>query len=67
MTSPRVLLLLAGLALSSLAEAAARPPNILFIYLDDFGWRDAGWITGLTAAAAIVIGVLSRVLFGGMA
>ena len=39
MTSPRVLLLLAGLALSSLAEAAARPPNILFIYLDDFGMR----------------------------
>jgi ferrous iron transport protein B len=33
----------------------------------ELGWRDAGWITGLTAAAAIVIGVLSRVLFGGMA
>ncbi len=33
----------------------------------ELGWRDAGWITGLTAVAAVVIGVLSRVLFGGMA
>ncbi|XZE51705.1 sulfatase [Planctomycetaceae bacterium SH139] len=23
---------------------AAEPPNILFIYLDDFGWRDAGFM-----------------------
>ena len=33
----------------------------------ELGWRDAGWITGLTATAAVVIGVLSRLLFGGMA
>lgn len=26
------------------ASKAAEPPNILFIYLDDFGWRDAGFM-----------------------
>ena len=25
-------------------EVAEEPPNILFIYLDDFGWRDAGYM-----------------------
>ncbi len=24
--------------------AAAAKPNILFIYLDDFGWKDAGFM-----------------------
>ena len=33
----------------------------------ELGWRDAGWIIGLTAVAAVVIGVTSRLLFGGMA
>src|SRR6056297_1699296 len=29
---------------SSRTAEAAEPPNILFIYLDDFGWRDAGFM-----------------------
>jgi arylsulfatase A-like enzyme len=40
-------LFLAALALSLLervAQAAEPRPNILFIYLDDFGWRDAGFM-----------------------
>ncbi len=40
-SGPLVLLLL---ALSSVAHAATRRPNILFIYLDDFGWRDTGYM-----------------------
>ena len=35
-------LLLAVLAVSS--AFAADKPNILFIYLDDFGWRDTGFM-----------------------
>jgi arylsulfatase A-like enzyme len=31
-------------ALSAAAAAPQRPPNILFVYLDDFGWRDAGFM-----------------------
>ena len=26
------------------AESAAGPPNILFIFIDDLGWRDAGYL-----------------------
>ncbi len=32
-----------ALALSTVA-LAAKPPNILFVYLDDFGWRDTGYM-----------------------
>lgn len=37
MRSLRLLLLLLALPLPALASDAARPPNVLFIYLDDFG------------------------------
>ena len=39
-----IALLLAPLAASSLsaAEPAARKPNIIFIYADDWGWGDLG-------------------------
>lgn len=30
--------------LPALGAFAASPPNILFIYLDDYGWRDAGFM-----------------------
>lgn len=33
-----------GLAVGSLCSAVASTPNILFIYLDDYGWRDAGFM-----------------------
>lgn len=44
----RVLLLL-GFALTGLSDLqeavnASERPNVLFIYLDDFGWRDAGFM-----------------------
>ena len=44
MRSLRLLLLLLALPLPALASDAARPPNVLFIYLDDLGWRDAGFM-----------------------
>ena len=28
----------------SMADQASPPPNILFIYLDDFGWKDTGYM-----------------------
>jgi arylsulfatase A-like enzyme len=37
---PFLLLLLAVPAFASAAES----PNVLFVYLDDFGWRDAGFM-----------------------
>ena len=37
-------LLLLALFLPALGSAAAAPPNVLFTYLDDFGWRDAGFM-----------------------
>mgnify|MGYP001823555581 CR=1 FL=1 len=40
----RLPLLLLALSLATLASAAAPPPNVLFVYLDDFGWRDAGFM-----------------------
>jgi Fe2+ transport system protein B len=33
----------------------------------ELGWRDAAWISGLTAAAAIAIGLISRLTLGWMA
>jgi arylsulfatase A-like enzyme len=27
-----------------LAQAESRKPNVLFVYLDDFGWKDAGYM-----------------------
>ena len=38
------LLLLLSIPLCSLADALPEKPNILFIYLDDFGWKDAGFM-----------------------
>ena len=39
------LITIAVLWLPQLATAAAaEPPNILFVYLDDFGWRDTGYM-----------------------
>jgi arylsulfatase A-like enzyme len=41
---PRFLLSFALLACSVLPRPSeAAPPNVLFIYLDDFGWKDAGF------------------------
>lgn len=38
-------LLLAVLTVpSALAETKTPPPNVLFVYLDDLGWRDAGFM-----------------------
>ncbi len=31
-------------ALGGLAQAAPEKPNVLFIYLDDFGWKDTGYM-----------------------
>ncbi len=39
-----VLLILLCLGLAPTPLLAEQPPNILFIYLDDFGWRDAGFM-----------------------
>ena len=41
----RVLLVVCALVAAPLA-AAAEPdrPNLLFVFLDDFGWRDAGFM-----------------------
>ena len=40
-----MLLLLVWVSSSAVAAAAqAQPPNILFIYLDDLGWRDVGYM-----------------------
>ena len=36
----RLLLLAAVLALCSLAQAASRPPNIIFFLVDDLGWTE---------------------------
>jgi arylsulfatase A-like enzyme len=38
-----LLLLLLGVTLPAASETAERP-NVLFVYLDDFGWRDAGYM-----------------------
>lgn len=38
-----LVLLLVGLSWLNHVEAASRP-NVLFIYLDDFGWKDAGFM-----------------------
>lgn len=40
----RLLLCLALLTTATLPLSAAERPNILFIYLDDFGWRDCGFM-----------------------
>ncbi len=34
----------AALALPHRVQAARKKPNILFVYLDDFGWRDTGYM-----------------------
>lgn len=33
-----------GLSLTLWAESGPTKPNLLFVYLDDFGWRDAGFM-----------------------
>ncbi len=35
---------LLALTLFTASTSAKQPPNILFIYLDDFGWKDAGYM-----------------------
>ncbi len=40
----RATLLLLAVALASPCFPAAGRPNILFIYLDDFGWKDTGYM-----------------------
>jgi len=39
-----ILILLFACLLAPGSEAAERKPNILFIFLDDFGWRDTGFM-----------------------
>jgi len=42
--SVRVLIVAVGFCVASFLHAEERRSNILFIYLDDFGWRDAGFM-----------------------
>ena len=45
MSRSTLLLLVAAIGLALCDSAAARtPPNILFIYLDDFGWKDTSYM-----------------------
>lgn len=37
-------ILLSGMLLASAASAASKKPNILFILLDDFGWKDTSYM-----------------------
>jgi arylsulfatase A-like enzyme len=43
-TATRIFLLLAAALIASGIGWAAERPNILFIYLDDFGWKDTGYM-----------------------
>ena len=38
------LLFLLGLLFSGMAQAKEQRPNVLFIFLDDFGWKDVGYM-----------------------
>jgi arylsulfatase A-like enzyme len=40
----RLLFLLVMAATAATIGQAAQPPNILFVYLDDFGWKDTGYM-----------------------
>mgnify|MGYP006124443787 CR=1 FL=1 len=43
-TSISACIILVGLMISALPCRAEPKPNILFIYLDDFGWKDTGYM-----------------------
>lgn len=42
--SPLILSILTAVLLSATTSQAAEQPNILFIFLDDFGWRDTSYM-----------------------
>ena len=39
-----MLLILTAILVSAATSQAAERPNILFIFLDDFGWRDTSYM-----------------------
>ncbi len=44
MRRPLIVVLVVTAALATGSAVAADPPNVLFIYLDDFGWKDTSYM-----------------------
>ncbi len=45
---------------SRLAGTERKKPSFVFFLVDDLGWKDTAWISGISVALAVLVAVAGR-------